>query len=371
MNFKIKKSILLDSLNHVEGAISTKNIIPALAGIKIELTNKGLSFTGSNDDITIHSSIDKKKIEEINEVGSIIVPGKYFIEIIRKIPNDMIDIETDGVKIMISTPSSNYNLNGMDVSDYPKYNLEMSKNPIYISKKMLKSIVNQTSFAVSNQESRPILTGINFMIENKTLTVVATDSYRLAQKTIHLNEPRDEKVNMVIPGTNLYKLIKILNEEDNEIEIHLLNNTVLFCFDEILFQSRILNGTFPNTSNLIPKEFKVELHIKNSELYNMIDRASLLSDKEKSAVKLIANNHELIITSTSQELGKVEERMTLKKAVDTNIDIAFNPRYMMEALKSFEKEEGILCINTDVTPFIIKEKENDDLVQLIVPIKTF
>lgn len=371
MNFKIKKTILLESLNHVEGAISTKNIIPALSGIKIELNNKGLSFICSNDDITINSTIDKRRIEEYSMDGSIIVPGKYFIEIIRKIPHDFIDIKTDGLKIMITTPTSNYNLNGMNASEYPHYSLELSKNPVYLNKKELKQIVNQTSFAVSTQEARPILTGINFTIENGQLEVVATDSYRLAKKIIQLNNKDERKISIVIPGSNLYKLIKIINDEDSDIEIHLMNNTVLFSFDNIVFQSRILNGTFPNTSNLIPNHFEHKIQVNISELYNMIDRASLLSDREKNAVKLSTKHHELIIRSNAAELGKVEERMKIKNESKEDIEISFNPKYMMEALKSFSKEDGYLCMNSDTTPIILKEKENDSLVQLIVPIKTF
>ena len=179
MKFSIKKEILLENLNNVSKAVSTKNVIPVLGGIKFNLTNEGLFLTATNNDIDIECFIDKKYIDNIVSTGTIIIQGKYLLEIIRKLPDGLINIEIiDGLKILIYTQNSNFNLNGIDSSEFPNISLDISTNPIILSKKVIKNIVNQTLFATSMQESRPILTGINLKIEGNKMECIATDSYR-------------------------------------------------------------------------------------------------------------------------------------------------------------------------------------------------
>ena len=185
MKLKIEKEILLENLNAVTKAISTRNIIPVLNGIEFNLEKKGLYLTATNNDITIKTFIDKKNIKEINEEGKIIIYGRYLLEIIRKLPSEIITIEEiDGNKTVISTKNSKYNLNCFSVNEFPKIDFKETSNPIIILSSTLKELINQTSFATSLQESRPLLTGINMKIIGNILECVATDSYRLA-KIIH------------------------------------------------------------------------------------------------------------------------------------------------------------------------------------------
>ncbi len=372
MKLSIKKEILTESLNQVSKAISTKNIIPVLSGIKFNLTMEGLFLTCSDDDITIEVFIDKKDINEIEEVGSIVIPGKYFIDIVRKIPSDIIKLETDGLRIVLYTNNAEYNLNGINANEFPNRDLDTIKTPIYINKKIFKNIINQTAFAASLQESRPILTGINFNIKENILECIATDSYRLSKKTITLNEVIEHEVNIVIPSKNLIELTKIIDDEDENIEMHIFSNTILFKFNNILFQSRLLNGTYPDTSKLISEECLLQITSNLNELYNVIDRASLLtSEKEKNIVKMETTNNELIISSVSQEIGKIEERMKVEKSNETEVKIAFSSKYMMDALRALKSENVILLLNGEIKPIIIKTPNNENLIQLVLPIKTF
>lgn len=372
MKLSIKKEILLENLNYVSKAISSKNIIPVLSGVKMELMKEGLFLTCSDDDITIETTIDKKNIDKIEEVGSIIVPGRYFIDIVRKIPNDLIKIETDGLRIVIYTDNAEYNLNGMNSNEFPNRNLETIKNPIIINKRIIKNIISQTSFAASNQESRPILTGINFKINGNVLECIATDSYRLAKKLVTLNESVDNEINIVIPSRNLIELSKILNDDDKNVEIHIFSNNILFKFDNILFQSRLLNGTYPDTSKLITEDNILIITTKLNDLYDVIDRASLLtSEKDKNVIKMETNKDELIVSSISQEIGKIEERMKVIKSNDTEIKIAYSSKYMMDALRALESENVAIMLNGEIKPIIIKDPNNNNLIQLVLPIKTF
>ena len=373
MKLSIKKEILLENLNNVSKAVSTKNVIPVLGGIKFDLTKEGLFLTATNNDIDIQSFIDKKYIDKIDDYGSIIIQGKYLLDIIRKLPNGLINIEIiDGLKIMIYTENSNFNLNGIDASEFPNISLDLSTNPIVLSKKTIKNIVNQTLFATSMQESRPILTGINIKIENDKMECIATDSYRLAKKIVDLDCTVDNLINIVVPGKNIGELVKILNDEDENVDIHIFSNKILFKFDNILFQSRLLNGTFPDTSRLIPQEFELEIKADLNEFYNVIDRASLLTtEKDKNVIKFETVGNELIVSSNTPEIGKVEEKLIITKNNNKDIKISFSSKFMMEALKTIDSKDIRILLNSDVKPIILKTDEDENLIQLLLPIKTY
>ena len=354
MKFSIKKEILLENLNNVSKAVSTKNVIPVLGGIKFNLTNEGLFLTATNNDIDIECFIDKKYIDNIVSTGTIIIQGKYLLEIIRKLPDGLI------------------NLNGIDSSEFPNISLDISTNPIILSKKVIKNIVNQTLFATSMQESRPILTGINLKIEGNKMECIATDSYRLAKKIVELDSAVENLINIVIPGKNIGELAKILNDNDENVEIHIFSNKILFKFDNILFQSRLLNGTFPDTSRLIPDTFELEIKTDLDELYSVIDRAALLtSEKEKNVIKFETNENEAIVSSNTPEIGRVEERLAITKNNDKEIKIAFSSKFMMEALKTINSKDIRILLNSDIKPIILKTDEDESLIQLLLPIKTY
>lgn len=375
MKFTIKKELLLDALIKVSKAISTKNLIPVLGGIKFELKKKKLTLTASDNDITIQSVIisDKEDDFKIENEGSIIIQGKYILDIVRKLPDKYINVEViDELKILIYTDNSEFNLNGISESEYPSINLEESKKKIDLSAGTLKSIVNQTAFASSTEESKPVLTGINFNIAGDILECNSTDSYRLARKIVKLNKVADENYNIVIPSHNLIEFTKIIGEEDEIIELHIFNNKILFKKENLKFESRLINGTYPNTSNLLPDDSMLIVNTNLNEFYNVIDRVSILtSDKEKNIVTLETKDNTLILKSSSVEIGRVEEKMIINKNNDENIKISFSAKYMMEALKSFSTETVDLHFVGEIKPILIKSSEDDSLTQLVLPIRTY
>lgn len=374
MKIKIKKEVLLENLNKVAKAISTKNLVPALAGIKFDLTNEGLTLTASDNDITIRSFIPKLEDDmEILEEGSIIISGRYILDIVRKLPDKMINLEVfDELKVIISTENSEYNLNGINKNEYPNINLELNKTPILINSKVFKELVNQTAFAASTDEARPALTGLNFKIVGNILECNCTDSYRLARKVLTLNGDALNDYNIVIPSKNIVEVSKLLSDDDKDVELHIFNNKILFKYDNILFQSRLINGNFPNTSNLLPKDSFLKITVKVDDLYNVIDRVSILtSDKEKNVVTLETNGNTLTMKSSSAEIGRVEEKMNIIKDKDEEIAISFSAKYVMEALKVFDADECEISFVGEVNPIIFKSIENDDLIQLVLPIRTY
>lgn len=372
MKFTIEKNILLENLSNVVKAISTKNIIPILNGVKFELNEEGLFLTASDSELTIRAFIEKKAITNIESEGSIIIQSKYILDIIRKMPSDLINFELmDGLKIKISSDNSQYDLNCLDPKEYPSLKLEESKNPITIKGNTFKSIISQTAFAISTQELRPLLTGLNFKIVGDILECIATDSYRLAKKNIKLDVPSEEEINIVIPGKNIMELDKIIQEDEN-VEMHVFTNKILFKYKNIIFQSNLLSGTYPNTSNLIPSDFAIIVNTNLNNYYSAIDRAALLTQsKDKNIVKMRIKNSQMIINSYASEIGKVEEKLDIETKDDANIDISFSAKYMLDALKTMKDEEILILLNGEVKPIVIKSMTDESLIQLILPIKTY
>lgn len=373
MKFSIKKNIILNELINVSRAISTRNIIQILSGIKFDLNNEGLYLTASDGDLTIKSFIKAEDIESIDKEGSIIIQSKYILDIIKKMPGDIINFEViDDLKIVIYAAGSQYNLNCLNSNDYPQIELIDNKYHINLKATDVKKMIKQTIFAISTQESRPLLTGLNIKVNGDILDVVATDSYRLAKKTIQLDNNYEEVVDIVIPGKIMNELDKILKDEETNVEIHIFSNKVLFKYENILFQTNLLNGSYPNTSNFIPNEF---LHIISADLndfFSSIDRAALLTQsKEKNIVKMETQENELEISSFASEIGKVEDHVKVTRNNNENISISFSAKYMMDALRTFEDGEINIFMNSDSKPIVLKSAKDESLIQLILPIKTY
>ncbi len=371
MNFKIKKENLLKYLNHVIKGISSKNLIPILNCIKFDLTAEGLYLLSTDNEIAIKTFIDKKYIEDGYTCGQFVVYGKYIYEIIRKLPNEIIEIEeVIDSKIFISTTNSSFSLNCNNIDEFPNLELEDSKNPIVLNSKILKNLVNQTSFAASTQESRPNLTGINVQIKDNLLTFRATDSYRLAQKSI-VCEFNDEDVNIIIPTKNMVELTRMLDDEE-DVNIHIFNNKIIFKFANIIMMSRLINRSFPDVTKLIPEDFKIKVTIPTHEFYSLLDRVSLFSsEEENNNIKLECIDSNLIVKSNIPEIGNVEEKLTIKKSTNEDFKIAFSSKYMMEAIKSFSSDEIEFSFNEEIKPIILKSNSDENLLQLIVPMKTY
>ena len=375
MKLTIKKELLLNALNKVSKAISTKNLIPVLAGVKFDLKKKGLTLTASDNDITIQTLIEATNNDDfkIEEEGSIIIQGKYILDIVRKLPDKYINIEVvDELKILIYTENSEFNLNGISESEYPNIGLEESKKKVHVKASIFKEIVNQTAFAASNEESKPVLTGINFNIVGDVLECNSTDSYRLARKVVKLNSASEENYNIVIPSHNILEFSRIIDDEDGDVELHIFNNKILFKIGNLKFESRLINGTYPNTSNLLPEETYLVVSTNLNAFYDVIDRVSILtSDKEKNIVTLETKGDILVLKSSSIEIGRVEEKMPITKNNNEDIKISFSAKYMMEALKSFSTETVDIHFVGEIKPILIKSSEDETLTQLVLPIRTY
>jgi DNA polymerase-3 subunit beta len=373
MNFSINTDVLLSNLLVSQKALSTKTPAPYLQGIKLEVSQNEIILITSNSDIAIKISIKDDSLN-VTKTGEALIPGKVFVDFIRKLDKGTVEISViDNNVLRIHSHNTDLSLNLQNVDDYPDIVFVMNEQPIKIESKIMKSVIKQTTFATSNIENRPILTGVNIKVEDNKLTAIATDSFRLSQKMIDIPSNL-ENMNVVIPGKSLDELFKVLELNLEEILIHLNHKTILFEYGNILFQSRLLEGNFPETSRLIPVDFPIIIKFKTNDLSTAIERASLLSFKDNlnSIVKMYLKPDNIVeITSNSPEIGKViEEVYPVEKAIGTPIKIAFSSKYFLDALKTFNSDEVFVKFTGEIRPFIIQGSDDSGLIQLILPVRT-
>jgi len=373
MNFQINKDTLLNSLITAQKALSNKTPNPALQGIKLDVFKDHLIITTSNSDIAIKLTVKDPSLDVKTE-GSCLIPGKYFIEIIRKLDGLKVNLSLIADNMLrIEADRSDITLNMMDLDDYPELEFSEKVKSIKINVRTLKTIIRQTAFATSSIENRPILIGVNFKIDGNKLRAIATDSYRLSQKQIELSEVY-EPLNIIIPGRSLDELTKVLENNNDEVEMHFDRSKILFKYNNLLFQSRLLEGNYPETSKLIPTEFPIVIKFNKESLSTAIERASLLSSRDgnNSIVKLALRPDNVVeISSNSPEIGKVlEEVYPVDQIQGAPIKIAFSSKYILEALKVFNSSEVSINFTGEIRPFILKGEYDENMIQLILPVRT-
>lgn len=379
MKIKVDRHLLLTQLSYINKAIPSKTPLAILTGIKFVVDKEGLHLTSSDADITIKTflpiEVEDTQVIDIEETGAIIIPGKYFIEIIKKLNGSVIEISTfEGNYITIKCGRSEYTLNGFDVIQYP--NIELVKNPenLAMEKQLLKTIIRQTVFSTANNENRPVLSGVNFRHDQDELVCIATDSFRLSKKTVPLDKSQ-KPFNIVIPGRSLNDLYSILDNSNEIVEIYIATNQILFQIGNISFQSRLLEGVYPETNEFVPKTVGIEIKADYQELYNAFDRAELIArDQFSNVVKLniLPDEGKLLITANSPEVGKVEEIVQIEMLSGSELRIACSARFIIDALKAIQNPnaEVILGFNGDMRPFILRDLSDETNLQLIVPVRT-
>lgn len=378
MKFVIQRDHLVQSVQDVMKAVSNKTTIPILTGIKIVTTEEGVKLTGSDSDISIESFIPKeeedKVIVEVQQPGAIVLQAKFFSEIVKKLPTEQVEIEVHpSMQTVIRSGASEFNLIGLDADEYPHLPQLEEDNVFTIPTDLLKTMIRQTVFAVSTSETRPILTGVNWRIENNELICVATDSHRLALRKAAVEFHSDASYNVVIPGKSLNELSKILVDNNEPIEIVITENQILFRAKHLLFFSRLLEGNYPDTSRLIPTESKTDIVLKTKEFLHAIDRASLLARESRNNVVKLSTleTGEIEISSNTPEVGKVVEDIKSESLQGEELKISFSAKYMMDALKALEGTDIKISFTGAMRPFIIQPLNDDSTLQLILPVRTY
>ncbi|WP_195574030.1 DNA polymerase III subunit beta [Paenibacillus sp. 1001270B_150601_E10] len=378
MKLSILKNELNEAIQNVSRAISSRTTIPILTGIKVDVTFQGVTLTASDTDISIQSFIpiedDRQTIVQVERPGSVVLPAKFFVEIIKKLPSQHIEIEMqDQFQTLLRAGSTDIQIVGLDPEEYPVLPSIEEDQVFTVNGDLLKTMIKQTVFAISTNETTPILTGVLWNLQDGELKFVATDRHRLASRAAHIEVDTDLRFhNIVISGKTMNELSKIIPDQNTKVDIVVADNQVLFKIDHVLFYSRILDGTYPDTSRIIPNQYKTELVLDTKKLTEAIDRAYLLSREEKTNIVRLQTKEDgtIEISSSSTELGRVTEQLEVKEFNGEALRIAFNSKYMLDVLKVIECENIFLGFTGAMSPIIFKSTENVNSLHLILPYRT-
>ena len=373
MRFIISRNNLMTALNIVSKAVTNKTPIAVLTGIKFELTEEGLTLIGSDTDLSISTFIkadaSNEKIITVFETGSCVLNAKYITEIIRKLDGERVEIElVDGNLVKIIDQKSNFSLNSINVNEYPFIDFNFDNNVIKLKGDALKQVISQTKFATSQKETRPILTGVNFKVDGNVLEAVATDTYRLAKKKIVIGDTA--YFNVTIPAKNLDEVYKIVDGGE-DVVVNFFDKKVMFKVNDTIISTRVISGVYPDTTKLIPLDFENKLSTLTSEFVSAIDRASLLSNDRNNIVKLSLNQDKVEISSRSQEIGSVVEKISNYNYEGGKLDISFSAQYITDAVKAIGSNDVDICLNGEMKPFVLKNKEDDTIIKLVLPVRTY
>lgn len=372
MKFVINKNLLQQSLSIAQKAMAARSNMPALTGILVKVKNDTIKMVTSNMDLAIQLVLENQDFK-IESEGECLIPGKLFVDVVRKLNGDEVSIELVQDNILrIKTATTDITMNLLDVADYPEQSFELTSKPIIINSNQLKEIIKQTTFATSTVDNKPILTGVNLRIYANKLLAVSTDSFRLSRRNAQLDDDYLE-TNIIIPAKSLNELSKTIEEDNEDVSIYLEKGKILFSFSNIIFQTRLLEGNYPDTTKLIPTEFPIIIKFNKIELIEAIDRVSTMSTNTNTTpvVKLqIAPNGTITLSSNSPELGTITDVITPAEAVSINeLKISFSASFFLEALRAYNSEEVSVKFSGEVRPFIIEAEDDPGLVQLILPMK--
>lgn len=376
INFSINKNLFLQALNTTKRAISLKNAIPILSTVKIDVTNEGITLIGSNGQISIENFISIKNENAgllVTSSGSILLEATFFINVVSSLPDVTLDFkEIEQKQIVLTSGKSEITLKGKDADQYPRIQEISASSPLVLETSVLKNIINETAFAASTQESRPILTGVHFVLtENKNLKTVATDSHRMSQKKIVL-EKNGDNFDVVIPSRSLREFSAVFTDDIETVEIYFTNNQLLFRSENISFYTRLLEGNYPDTDRLIPTEFTSVVTFDKNNLRYAMERARLLSNAtQNGTVKLEIINGVVSAHVNSPEVGRVNEEIDTESISGQDLTISFNPTYLIDSLKAINSEKVTISFISAVRPFtLIPSDDTGNFIQLITPVRT-
>ena len=375
IKFSINKSFFLQALNATKRAISTKNAIPVLSTIKIEVQNSNITLTGSNGQISIENTIPTSNENAgllITSTGAVLLEANFFINIVSSLPDMTLDFEEIEHQIVLTSGKSEITLKGKDVDLYPRLQEMATENPLVLETKLLKSIIAETAFAASLQESRPILTGVHMVLsDHKDFKAVATDSHRMSQRKLTLENTSND-FNVVIPSKSLREFAAVFTDDIETVEVFFSDSQMLFRSDYISFYTRLLEGNYPDTDRLLTNTFETEVTFNTNALRSAMERAHLISNAtQNGTVKLEIANNSVSAHVNSPEVGKVNEELDTIDQSGNDLTISFNPTYLIEALKALKSETVVIRFISSVRPFTLMPGDDaENFIQLITPVRT-
>lgn len=376
MKFIIKNLVFTAIVSELHKICSNKSLLPILSGIKIEANKDGVVLTGGNSELFIERKIplriNGETVVEVHEAGSVVVLSKHFMNLLKKLPDD-IEISSDDMqKMLIQSGDIVTRMNGLSADDYPKLPEIKILHSVEVNFSSLTEVIKQTIFAVSKSETKPVLTGLKMEFDRNKLICTATDSHRLSCRELKITFP-EESHSVVVPSKSLIELVHLKESSSATIHISIANNMIVFSTENTTLYSVLIEGNYPNPQSLIPSDFVTKITMNTKALMAGIDRACVFSEewKHNNVHLTMIDSSILKITTNSAGIGTIEERQKISK-VDglPAIEMTFDGRFMLEALKGIQQEHVTISFCGVMKPAVIRPESDDSYVQLISPLRT-
>lgn len=365
MKFICNTKELSTACNNVIRAVSTKVTIPTIEGILIECGSNTLSLTGYDFEFGINTIMSV----DVVEPGAIVINAKVLCDIIRKLNNDEVTIETNGNSVSIISGAAQYNITGIDAEDYPELPSVNNGQKIELDQNLMYSMVNQTVFAVAdNESSKPVYTGLKFVVENGILTMIGVDGYRLAIRKEQINY-NGEELDFVVPKKTIKEIIKLFNtEEEKTVNMLISKRHIVFEIDNYSIISRLLDGEFIDYTAAIPSVTKTTVLINTGDAIDCIERTlPVIENNQKNPIRCLFDGDQMRV-STVSSLGRVVDYTHANTSGD-RVEIGFNSKFMLDALHASDTDEVKIELGGPVSPAVIKPINADNFIFLVLPMR--
>lgn len=364
MRFNIAKSELNEVLNIVSKGMSSRSTLPILSGILVSAEDSSVTFQTTDLEISIKHSV----VADVADPGRTVIPGKLFNDIAKSLPDVAITVATDGDQVIISCMDSAFTLSTLNPVDFPYFPQVDAGTEVVLPTKKLADVVKKVGKAVSRDESRAILTGILFSVEEDKVRLVATDSYRLAigDMSIDAEEPY-EPFQAIVPGRIFEDVAKLAASYDT-VKIGFSENQIVFSFGACVFVSRKIEGTYPNYRQLLPKGCACSVRLGAAELVSCVKRVSLLAQAHTPVrFDFDIDEQRVSVSAKTQDVGASKAGMDA--AIDgESMEIAFNHQYLLDGLTSIDGDV-VIELQTSLKPGILKPADDDGFLYLAMPVR--
>ncbi len=370
MKFQISKNKIYKSLSHLQGIVDKKNSLPILSNILIEAKNSSLILSSTDMDISIVEKIDCNVLEE----GSTTINSQILYDIVRKLDetSEIEIISNNGKILTLRANGSRFSLQCLPKEDFPIIDQQNDGIKIKINSKILFKLIDKTKFAISNEETRYFLNGLYFNIykeNNKTnVTLVGTDGHRLSKFTYEIDQNIDQVTGVIIPRKTINELSKLLSEIDEEIEIIISSSKIIFYIQNLVFVSKLIDGTFPDYKRVIPSGNNNILEINRDKLYSAVDRVSTVANEKSPVIKFKLIKNYINLNTINNDNSTATEDINLNYDGD-DFEIGFNSKYILDIVNNLEDEEITLKFKDGSSPIIAQEKSNPNLIYVLMPMR--
>lgn len=367
MNVKCNLKDLINGLN-VVAKTSNKTTMPILDGVLIEAYNGRVKLITNDLEIGSEHTFECNILEE----GSTVVDIKMLNEIVRKIEDEEIEFKVQDSLFILKSINGTFKLATMNADEFPKLPIFDIESSVTLNQKKLKDIIKRTIFSISTDENRPIYNGALLKVEDNVLTIVAIDGFRLSLRK-NLSEKNINNFKAIIPGKVLAELLKILtDEEEDNVKIGINRNQALFEMGQSIIVSRIIEGEFLNYNNIIPESNETKVKVKTKKLLDSFERVALFAkenkEKDKKSPVKMSIGIDGIVLSCVSETGDAKENIDAL-VEGKEIEIGFNPRYVIEALKAIDEQEIYIELTTNISPVLLKPTNSNEFIYVLLPIK--